>query len=109
MSLTRISVAIMVLSLAGSASAQPSIADRPPHFRFYDVDRREAYMARTIGHLSDTPALSRQNGDADLGELDDIRRDQAARKAAHGGHLSTADLSAINARLNRLADRVGIR
>ena len=43
---------------AKPASASLPIANTPPVFRIYDVDRREREMRRLVGQFAGTPALS---------------------------------------------------
>jgi hypothetical protein len=94
---------------AGPLMAQAPIAEKPPSFRFYDVDKRERWLERSMAHLAGTRALSHAAADADLAKLNDIRQDEAARRDRHGGHLTRSDLRVVNGRLNRLADSVGLR
>jgi hypothetical protein len=91
------------------AQALPPIASRPPPFRIYDVDRREREMRRLIGQLAGTSPLSRQAADAALGRLDAIARGEHASRARHGGRLVVAEVRKVDAELNALSRRLGLR
>ena len=94
---------------AHAAEARTRIANSPPSFRIYDVDRRERNMRRMIGQLGGTAALSHQAADTALGQLDDIKRRQARLEAQSGGRLTPAILKLIDARLNALPRQIGLR
>ncbi len=65
-------------------------------------------MKRTLDHLAETRALPGPAADKALGVLDGIRRDEARRRALHGGRLTRADLKAVNAALTTLGRTIGL-
>ncbi len=105
-------VAVSLLSVgvgARGASALPAIANAPPAFRVYDVDRREREMRRLIGQLAGTSTLSHAQADAALGRLDDIARRERASRAHNGGRLGPNAIRTVDAELNALSRRLGVR
>jgi hypothetical protein len=97
------------MSLTSVGVAQPRIANTPPGFRIYDVDRREQNMRRLIGELAGTPALSHRRADAALGRLDDIERQERDLRSREHGRLTVPIIRTIDARLNALSRRLGLR
>lgn len=95
--------------LAPAARALPPIADHPPTFRIYDVDKRERDMKGLIGQMAGTPSLSHRGADAALGRLDRIRRREDALKARNGGRLDVSIIRTVDAQLNALSRRLGLR
>jgi len=102
---------LLALACCGpkGAFALPPIANAPPPFRIYDVDRREREMRRLISHLAGTPALSDQAAASALGHLDDIKRQEAVSRERHGGHLSLREIRKVDAELNALSSRLSLR
>ena len=106
-----------LLALPAAASAQPSppprdmppIANRPPPFRIYDVNARERRMRRLLAELAGTPALSHAAADKALGELDDIDRFERAQRRDADGRLTVPTIRVVDARLNALSRRLGLR
>ncbi len=96
-------------TLAPVAIALPRIAGTPPHFRIYDVDRRERNMRTLLGELANTSALSHQAAVEALGQLDAIRRQEDAAKVQNGGRLSVPIIRTVDAQLNTLSRRLGLR
>jgi hypothetical protein len=101
----------VVFTVFGSkvALASPPIANPPPSFRIYDVDRRERDMRRLIGQLAGTPSLSHQAADSALGRLDDIKRQEGVARVRHGGRLGIATIRKVDAELNALSRRLSLR
>jgi hypothetical protein len=104
---------LLLIALAGFAPkialALPPIANAPPPFRIYDVDRREREMRRLISDGAGAPALSRQAADAALGRLDEIKRQEDVLRDRHGGRLTLSTIRKVDAELNALSRRLDLR
>ena len=66
-------------------------------------------MRGLIGQLAGTPALGHRQADADLGRLDAIRRRERASRARHGGRLDLDTIRTVDAELDALSRRLGVR
>lgn len=97
--------------VAATATAQVRvpIASRPPAFRIYDIDKRERRMHALIAELAGHRGMSRQQAANALGELDRIRRQEDDMRARHGGQLTVAAVRTVDAQLNALSHRLGLR
>lgn len=104
-----LALAVLLSTGVKAAAAFPPIANRPPAFRIYDVDRRERDMRRLIGQLAGTPTLSHGQADAALGRLDAIKRQEHVSRARHGGRLDVDTIRTVDAELNALSRRLGVR
>ncbi len=91
------------------ALALPPIANVPPAFRIYDVDRRERDMRRLISRGAGEPALSRQAAVAALGRLDGIKHQEDVLRDRHGGRLTLSTIRKVDAELNALSRRLDLR
>ena len=108
----RVSAIMLGVAICGApsvASALPPIANAPPSFRIYDVDRREREMRHLIAQLAGTPALSRRQAYSALGRLDRIKRQERDARARVGGRLDIATIRTVDAELNILSRRLGLR
>ena len=105
---TLVLVAMMSLG-AKAALALPPISNTPPPFRIYDVDRRQREMRHLISQLAGTPSLSQGQAEAALGRLNAIGRRERASRAHHGGRLDLATIRAVDAALNAMSRRLGVR
>lgn len=100
---------VAVVARPPAALSAPRIAASPPSFRIYDVDARERRMRRLLGQMEGSAALSRPQAIAALAELDRIQREEQELRARNGGRLTVPVIRVVDARLNALARRVGLR
>jgi hypothetical protein len=66
-------------------------------------------MRRLIGQLAGTSTLSHAQADAALGRLDNIATRERASRARNGGRLGLNTIRTVDAKLNALSGRLGVR